>query len=942
MHLRLPQFRRLRLQNIDYVTPLQKVGIGFFLVLTLLSVYTYTRAALPTRVQAATASHLNFQGRLQGNTGALVSDGTYSIEFKLYESSGGGVSIWDETQNVTVKNGYFSVGLGSSSAFPGTIDWSQEKWLTLNVNGDGEMTPRIKLTAVPYAFRAGQADSLTITGGNVSGDNLLQKAPGAVQAITGSNAGLRMNQTGTGGLVELQGDGSTVFSVDKQGNTNLAGSLQIGAGLILGNSSATTAGNLRWTGTDFEGYDGSGWVSLTATGGGSGGSAFVNGGNSFSGTATIGTNDSNNLNFETGGSAQLSLDTSGNLDLLNGALETGGTTRIANNGALQNVTADTGILTSGTLGVSRGGTGAGSFTTNGLLFGNNTGAIGVTTAGTGGQLLIANGSGTPTFVTLGGDGSLTDSGVLTIANGAISNNKLVNSAFNLSYGTNLSGDASVSLGGTLNLSLSANPSFTTVTSSGAITAATSTDTINGLIINSGSLSGITGFAQTSGNFSISGTGSIALGGGSNALTINSTNFDVDSAGALSGITSLNASGAITAATATNTINGLVVNSGSLSSITGFTQASGNFAISGSGSFGTGSGNVSLNGATTITTNTNSATALTVNGTTGTAADALRIAQTGNAANLVMTNTARTSGALISMTQNTSAFTGTGLLFNFASGSGSFASGNFLDFQLNGTSRFKIDNTGALQISSDSATALQVRSSNGSLSYLTVNNTGNLVQIGSATTDATAILSVLDSYNNATDPTGVNGASYYNTARNISRCYENNYWSDCQATRVQDDVTLASPASSISVSLVGTETNLVCRLSTSGRSASGLIYARFNNVSSAGAYSYNVLQNLTGANNNTTAQSSGSATELRLNGSGTGTNPGIYTLNVNNFATANKSVDWTGAGSDASGSAPNNFKGAGTYFNNTTQITSVQFISSAGNFNAGTRAWCEAR
>jgi len=67
--------------------------------------------------------------------------------------------------------------------------------------------------------------------------------------------------------------------------------------------------------------------------------------------------------------------------------------------------------------------------------------------------------------------------------------------------------------------------------------------------------------------------------------------------------------AITAPTTTNTINSLIINAGALSGITGYTQASGNFAISGTGTFSTGSGAVTLNGAATA------ASSLTVTGTT---------------------------------------------------------------------------------------------------------------------------------------------------------------------------------------------------------------------------------------------------------------------------------------------------------------------------------------
>jgi hypothetical protein len=59
--------------------------------------------------------------------------------------------------------------------------------------------------------------------------------------------------------------------------------------------------------------------------------------------------------------------------------------------------------TSGTLGVSGGGTGATTLTSRGILFGNGTSAVGATSAGTAGQVLTSNGSGSdPTFQAAGG------------------------------------------------------------------------------------------------------------------------------------------------------------------------------------------------------------------------------------------------------------------------------------------------------------------------------------------------------------------------------------------------------------------------------------------------------------------------------------------------------------------------------------------------------------
>ncbi len=236
------------------------------------------------RASAATNSTLNFQGRLMTAGGSTVPDGSYNLEFKLYSASAvdGGETLvqgacqtnpgpiadedclWVESRTggntVTVQNGYFSVALGSVNAFPTTINWDQELWLGMNVGGtsgpswDGEMTPRFKLTAVPYAFRAGAL--VDASGTEKTADDLAQITPSSVQTANAAVAALRLNQTGTGGLLQLQGNGTDVFTVDKSGNTVL------GAGITLSNSSSTVAGTIRWNGSAFQGYNGSAWTSL--------------------------------------------------------------------------------------------------------------------------------------------------------------------------------------------------------------------------------------------------------------------------------------------------------------------------------------------------------------------------------------------------------------------------------------------------------------------------------------------------------------------------------------------------------------------------------------------------------------------------------------------------------------------------------------------------------
>jgi hypothetical protein len=235
---------------------------------------------------AAVNSTINFQARVLQAGGAVVPDGTLSVQFKIYNAATAGTNEWTETQSLSTKNGYITATLGSVTPFAATIDWSQEHWITMNVNGDGEMGPsRMKVTAVPYSFRSGQADSLTSGATTINASQLAQLAPGAIQGVNSANAAIRINQTGAGSLLQLQGNTTDVFTVSKAGDVAAAG------GLTVGTSTSTTAGTIRWTGSAFEGYNGTSWSSL---GGGlvmsSGATAsFTSGIQNVAGTAT-GTN----------------------------------------------------------------------------------------------------------------------------------------------------------------------------------------------------------------------------------------------------------------------------------------------------------------------------------------------------------------------------------------------------------------------------------------------------------------------------------------------------------------------------------------------------------------------------------------------------------------------------------------------------------------------------
>ena len=108
----------------------------------------------------------------------------------------------------------------------------------------------------------------------------------------------------------------------------------------------------------------------------------------------------------------------------------------------------------GTLDVASGGTGLTSLTTNAVLFGNGTGNVGLSNVGTGGQVLLANGSGVPTFTTIGTDLAIDSSGAATIQADAVAlgTDTTGNYVATIANGSGISGSSSTE-GGTPTISL---------------------------------------------------------------------------------------------------------------------------------------------------------------------------------------------------------------------------------------------------------------------------------------------------------------------------------------------------------------------------------------------------------------------------------------------------------------------------------------------------------
>ena len=103
----------------------------------------YRKLSLPRTIR--------FQGSLGDAYGAPL-DGEFSVVFKLYDAETGGNLLWEETQPVSLETGLLDVELGS--VMPIDLPFDEQYWLGVTVGSDTEMTPRFKLTAVPYAIRS--------------------------------------------------------------------------------------------------------------------------------------------------------------------------------------------------------------------------------------------------------------------------------------------------------------------------------------------------------------------------------------------------------------------------------------------------------------------------------------------------------------------------------------------------------------------------------------------------------------------------------------------------------------------------------------------------------------------------------------------------------------------------------------------------------------------
>lgn len=205
-----------------------------------------------TRADSAIPALVRFGGTLTDVNGKPLT-GVVGVTFLLYNQSQGGSPLWLETQNVHPdKAGRYSIVLGSNTGqgLPHDLFVSGEaRWLGVQVVGEQEQ-PRVLLVAVPYALKAGDAETL---GGLPASAFLLAAPPSLAPVPVPGNTAGASTATSTPAATDVTGSGTLNFLPLWTSTSNIASSVlfQSGSGSTakVGINTTTPAATLDVKGT---------------------------------------------------------------------------------------------------------------------------------------------------------------------------------------------------------------------------------------------------------------------------------------------------------------------------------------------------------------------------------------------------------------------------------------------------------------------------------------------------------------------------------------------------------------------------------------------------------------------------------------------------------------------------------------------------------------------
>jgi len=204
---------------------------------------------------------LTLQGKLTDLSGSS-QQGTFNFTFKVYDSFTDGNTLYQViNRSVTTDvNGIYDIILYNLSS----LNFSDQYYLGITVQGDNESRPRINLTSSPYSFRANISDDLNkenkyiISGLNITGNltvedkitfrfgQIIDNLVNGFLRITG-----KLNVTGNVSIAQ-----DTLFVDGTSGKVGIGTTDPTGTLSVIGNFSvegdANITGSLTVNGTDIK------------------------------------------------------------------------------------------------------------------------------------------------------------------------------------------------------------------------------------------------------------------------------------------------------------------------------------------------------------------------------------------------------------------------------------------------------------------------------------------------------------------------------------------------------------------------------------------------------------------------------------------------------------------------------------------------------------------
>ena len=223
---------------------MKRISVGFWMVLL-------CGTMLLGQQQVSTANTLvprlvRFSGTMKDAAGKPLKS-VAGVTFALYKDQAEGAALWIETQNVQPDaSGHYTVLLGASKpdGLPSDIFIGGEaRWLAVQVQGQEEQ-PRVLLVAVPYALKAGDADTV----GGLPASAFMLATP--LQSASSAQSSSALNLSSLN-VPPLGGSGTTNYIPIWTNSTTLGDSMIYQTGGNVGIGNTHPAGTLDVSGGAF-------------------------------------------------------------------------------------------------------------------------------------------------------------------------------------------------------------------------------------------------------------------------------------------------------------------------------------------------------------------------------------------------------------------------------------------------------------------------------------------------------------------------------------------------------------------------------------------------------------------------------------------------------------------------------------------------------------------